>query len=224
MIPLTVQKMMVKIMINQTEAVIKKQITFEMRGLERSCPAKVSGIDKLKEGFINVKPIVNKVNTFDGNNYPYPEIKNVRVIFPSTKNSTFCFPIDIDDEVLLVFQSCNIQKFVSGNKSQHAPIADTYNNLADVVAYVGFQTTQDSCFNPINYTNDFSIDDLNIVHNKRTDREITLTLRSDGSVGVIAPKGVDYTTNKFKVNCEEFEVNASKSSRIFSPLISQNGI
>ena len=172
-------------MISQTESIIKKIVSMEVRGLERSCPARVTNVERLKEGFINVQPYVNKVNSFDGNNYPYPEIRNVRIIFPSTRRSTFCFPIEKDDEVLLIFQSCNLQKYVSGNKLQHSPIADTYNNLTDVVAYVGFQNSQDNCFNPLNYSNDFSGDDLNIVHNKNTDREVTLKLTEDGDFKII---------------------------------------
>lgn len=188
--------------LSNVETVIKKKIVSELRNLDRSCPAIVKGVQNLSKGFIDVQPLVNKVNSLDGNTTEYPLIRNVRVIFPSTKTSTFCFPVSQEDEVLLVFQSSNIEKFVQGNTSPHSPTFDSYNNLSDVVAYVGFQPYQKSCFDSNNYTNDFSSDDLNIVHNKNTPREVTLTLTQDGDFKVITT-GKVVLENVIELDCGE---------------------
>ena len=195
-----------------------------VRNLKVAMPAKVVNVEDLVNGFISVKPIVNYQNKQTLVSYEYGEIQRVKVQFPSTKTSSITMPVNVGDIVDLIFQSVGIQDILNGNTGQQDPIMHVFNNMLDCVALIGFEPFQQSCMNPNNYQNDFDNQNLNIVHNKNTDNEVTFTLRTDGTVGVIAPEGVDYTTKKFKVDCEEFEVNASKSSRIISPLISQNGI
>ena len=206
------------------EPLIKKIVKDYLVNLTIAIPAKVTSVERLSDGFINAIPLVNSQNNISKITYENPEIRDIRVVFPSTKTSSFTIPVSVGDFVELTFQSVNIEKFLNGNTEQHDPYFTGFGNRSDCTARVGFEPFQQSCMNPNNYQNDFDNQNLNIVHNKNTENEVTFTLRTDGTVGVIAPEGVDYTTKKFKVDCEEFEVNASKSSRTISPLISQNGI
>jgi hypothetical protein len=201
---------------NSNESVIKQMIKMNNHKLNIAFPAVVVNTDRLTDGFIDVKPIVNYMNSLTGDTIRHPILRDVSIVFPSSKNSTICFPVVQGDTVELIFQSVDIEDFVGGNTQQHDPFTTGYGNLANVVAYVGFAPYQKSCFNPSNYNMDFNSQDLNIVHNKNTDNEIIFKLTSDGDLKVLNAKKVSY-------DCEEFEVTASEKIKLTSPLISENG-
>lgn len=198
------------------ESIIKHMIKLNNHKTNISFPAVVVNTDNLKDGFIDVKPVVNFMNSATGDTIEYPVISNVSVMFPTSKNTTICFPLVQGDTVELLFQSVDIQNFTSGDTEPHDPFSTGYGNLANVVAIVGFTPYQQSCFNPINYKNDFDNQDLNIVHNKNTDNEITFKLTTDGDLKVLNAKKVSF-------ECEEFEVSASEKIKFTAPLISENG-
>ena len=194
---------------NRTETIVKKIVRQNIRKMNISCPAKVVGIDNLKDGYIDVLPLVNEVHEITKDSYEQPQINRVRVIYPSTKTSTICFPVNLGDFVQLEFQSVNIEKFLNGNEDQHDPSFNAFMNRSDVVAKVGFEPYQKSCMNPNNYSNDFNNQDLNIVHNKNTDREVTFSLTQDGGVKVISSGEVNIKCNTATVDATEIDaVNA----------------
>lgn len=169
-------------------------------------PAVVVGIDRLEDGFIDVKPVVNHMNSLNGETLAYPTMKDIQVIFPSSKNSTISFPLVQGDTVDLVFQSVDIDDFVNGNKQQHDPFTTGYGNLKNVVAVVGFNTYQDSCFNPLNYSGEFNKEDLNIVHNKNSPNEASISINPDGDIKLRSPTVVQVESKKVQVVSDEVDV------------------
>lgn len=172
------------------EPLIKKIVKDYLVNLTIAIPAKVTSVERLGDGFINAIPLVNSQNTISKITYENPEIRDVRVIFPSTKNSTICFPVSVGDFVELTFQSVSIEKFLNGNIEQHDPNFTGFGNRSDCVARVGFEPFQQSCMNPNNYQNDFDNQNLNIVHNKNTENEVTFSLTTNGEVRVITKSKV----------------------------------
>lgn len=175
---------------NQTESLVNRIVRSQLHNLNVAIPAIVVNVQDLKDGFIDVKPIVNYVHDLTRESYEQAIIRRVRVVFPSTKTSTICFPVNQGDEVELIFQSVNIQNFINGNAEPHDPTFKSFNNRSDVIAKVGFETYQKSCFNPNNYVNDFDKQDLNIVHNKNTSNEVIFKLTTEGEVRVTTPSQV----------------------------------
>ena len=203
-------------MANSLDAVIKNWVKQNNNNLKIAFPAVVVGVESLSDGLIDVQPLVNHINTVNSQTVKYPTLHDIPVIFPSTKNSTICFPVSQGDFVELVVQSVDIQRFVNGDGEPHSPSLFSFNNLSNTVAFVGFSPFQHSCFNSNNYKKDFNNQDLNIVHNKNTENEITFKLTVDGDLKVLNAKKVSY-------ECEDFEVNASRRIGLTAPLISENG-
>lgn len=203
-------------MANSLDAVIKNWVKQNNNNLKIAFPAVVVGVESLSDGLIDVQPLVNHINTVNSQTVKYPILHDIPVIFPSTKNSTICFPVSQGDFVELVVQSVDIQRFVNGDEEPHSPSLFSFNNLSNTVAFVGFSPFQHSCFNSNNYKKDFNNQDLNIVHNKNTENEITFKLTVDGDLKVLNAKKVSY-------ECEDFEVNASRRIGLTAPLISENG-
>lgn len=172
-------------------------------------PATVVSVDEIKDGFIDVKPIVNYQNKQTLDCYEYGIIQRVKVQYPSTKTSSITLPVVIGDIVELIFQSVGIQDILNGNTEPHDPILHVFNNMVDCVAFIGFEPFQQSCMNPNNYKNDFNNQDLNIVHNKNTDREVTFSLTQEGGVKVITSGAVEVGCDTAKINATEVDcVNA----------------
>ena len=200
----------------QIESIVKYLIRQNNHDINISFPAVVIGTDNLKDGLVDVQPIVNYSNPLTEETIEYPILYNVSLIFPSSKNSTICFPVQQGDFVSLLIQSVDIKNFVNGNTEVHDPLMLSHGNLSNVVAIVGFTPYQQSAFNPNNYNNDFNNQDLNIVHNKNTDNEAIISINTDGDISLKSP-------TKVVVDCKEFEVNASEKIKLTSPLISENG-
>ena len=175
----------------QIDSLIKHMISINNYNFKFAIPAIVVGVSNLKDGLIDVLPIVNSVNHLTWETTEHNTLYDIPVVFPSTSNSSICFPVNQGDTVELILQSSDIIRFRDGNKEQHDPSQLGYNNLANCIALVGFVPFQESCFNPNNYKNDFDNQDLNIVHNKNSGNEANIVIKSDGSINIISNNKVD---------------------------------
>ena len=175
----------------QIDSLIKHMISINNYNFKFAIPAIVVGVSNLKDGLIDVLPIVNSVNHLTWETTEHNTLYDIPVVFPSTLNSSICFPVNQGDTVELILQSSDIIRFRDGNKEQHDPSQLGYNNLANCIALVGFVPFQESCFNPNNYKNDFDNQDLNIVHNKNSGNEANIVIKSDGSINILSNNNVD---------------------------------
>lgn len=155
--------------------------------LNLAFPAVVINTDKLQDGVIDVQPIVNYMNPINRATTPFPKLYGISVVFPSTQNSSICFPVSQGDFVQVLVQSVDIQSYVNGEDEPHDPFMLSHGNLANAVAIVGFNPYQYSVFNANNYKNDFDLNDLNIFHNKNTDNECSVSMSKDGEVTIKSP-------------------------------------
>ena len=189
------------------ESIIKHMIKLNNHKSNISFPAIVVNTDNLADGFIDVKPLVNNMNSVTGETIEYPPIRNVQVLMPSTMSSSIVFPVKQGDTVDLLFQSVDIVDFVNGEKEAHDPFGNGWGNLANVVAIIGFNPYQESPFNSNNYSNDFDNQDLNIVHNKNTGLESSVNISASGSILQKAPNAVTVDSPLFDVKSDLLNAN-----------------
>lgn len=194
-------------MANSLEAAVRYMINKNNHSLNIAFPALVVGVQKISDGFIDVKPLVNHTNPLTMDYAEYPTLYDIPVVFPSTKNSTFCFPINQGDFVDLLIQSVDVQRFVEGEKESHDPNFLSFGNLANCVAIVGFTPYQESCFNPNNYKNEFNNQDLNIVHNKNTDQEAIISVNTQGDIHLKSPTKVLVESKEVQVVSDKIDAN-----------------
>ena len=196
-------------MSNNVDAIVKYWVNKNNQNIKIAFPAVVVGVENLSDGLIDVQPIVDFINPETSESVSYPTLYDIRVVFPSTKNSTICFPVNQGDFVDLIVQSVDIQKFVNGNEEQHSPSFLSYNNLANVVAFVGFSPFQHSCFNANNYKNEFDNQDLNIVHNKNTGNEVSIHLKTDGDITIKSPTRVVVEAKEVELLSDKVNANSA---------------
>lgn len=197
----------------QIDSLIKHMISINNYNFKFAIPAIVVGVSNLKDGLIDVLPIVNSVNHLTWETTEHNTLYDIPVVFPSTSNSSICFPVNQGDTVELILQSSDIIRFRDGNKEQHDPSQLGYNNLANCIALVGFVPFQESCFNPNNYKNDFDNQDLNIVHNKNSGNEANIVIKLDGSINILSNNKVDI--NGVKITADGDITVDNKSLRQF---------
>lgn len=164
------------------ESIIRFLIKRNNQNINTSFPAIVVGTQKISDGLVDVQPIVNFKNRDSGESQEYPVIKDVSLVFPSTLSSSITTPVNQGDSVLLVAQSVDISKFKNGLVEKHDPRHAAFGNLSNVVAIVGFTPYQQSPLNPNNYKGEFDNQNLNIVHNKNTDNESSISINIKGEI------------------------------------------
>lgn len=169
--------------------------------------AVVINTDNLSDGFIDVLPMANQLD-FSMNEIEMPVIHNVPVIFPNTSTSSIIFPVNQGDGVLLVFTQHDNSDYVNGSKIQKLPMSQSWLALHHATAFVGFNPVNDSAFNKDNYKNKLDMNDLNIVHNKKSDKEVIFSLKQDGNALIKLTNGTIYTESKeVNAKCEVVNVN-----------------
>lgn len=191
------------------DSVIKHLISQNNHNLNLAFPAVIVGVEKLKDGLIDVQPIVDYMNPLTSETVAYPVIHNVRIIYPSNNTTTICFPVNQGDFVELRFQSVDIQNFINGNKGQQSPDFLSFGNLRNVVAAVGLSPYQDSCFNPSNYIDDLDLKDLNIVHNKNTKSESRIVIKESGDIHLKAHTRVIVESKEVQVVADKIDAKSA---------------
>lgn len=191
----------------QLQASLNANFETNIRSLKFACPAIVIGVEDIQDGLITVQPVVNRF--FPDMSYDTEaHIIEVPIIFPSTMNTSITFPVNIGDGVLLIFCHNDIDNYKYGLKEPHDPQTSAYLASQSAVAIVGFNPYQESALNPNNYSNQLNMDDVNIVHNKNTENEVTFSLTQDGKVVCNAPNGVSLKTTVAEVEAEKVTTNA----------------
>lgn len=207
------------------ESIFLANMDFYMDDLFTCIPAQVVGIQKLKDGLIDVQPLVNKIYG-DGTRTEYPVIYSVPVIMPSTLTSSVTMPVSQGDTVLLVFAQKDLDTFKNGADTPHDPSSFRTFNMNDAQAIIGLSTVNKTKLNPENHNRGFDLTSLIIAHNVGTDRETFIKLSNDGSVLIDSSKdftllakdvnvkctNINIQTTNFKINSTSFDIVSANTS------------
>lgn len=190
------------------ESILKSFISFNINQINTCMVGEVVNTDNLVNGFVDVQPLVNKRGgNYD--TYEYPVISYVPVIMPATTTAGIILPVKRGDTVLLVIGQHCFDQFKLGVKVPHDTLDLRRFDISDAVAFVGFNTTQDSVWNTDNHQLSYSEDSLKVYNNLGTDKECSISLTTKGDIDV---------------DCNIFRVNAKEKIELVSPMISENGV
>lgn len=190
------------------ESILKSFISFNINQINTCMVGEVVNTDNLSNGFVDVQPLVNKRGgNYD--TYEYPVISYVPVIMPATTTAGIILPVKRGDTVLLVIGQHCFDQFKLGVKVPHDTLDLRRFDISDAVAFVGFNTTQDSVWNTDNHKKEYSEDSLKVYNNLGTDQECSMSLTNKGDIDV---------------DCNIFRVNAKEKIELVSPMISENGV
>ena len=197
---------------NNEERIIKSMISTQVNKVKNCTAAIVIEVGDLINGFITVQPLINYVGD-NLDTVENPLIYNVPVIMPSTTTCGMVLPVNVGDTVLIVYSNRDLDDFKFGNKNTHDPKDFRLNEMEDVVAYVGFNTTQESVWNPATHSNGHSIDSVKVYNNKGTGSENYVELKSSGDVVVKSPTLID--ADAPMVNANDVIINGVGSVKQF---------
>lgn len=190
------------------ESILKSFISFNINQINTCMVGEVVNTDNLSNGFVDVQPLVNKRGgNYD--TYEYPVISYVPVVMPATVTAGIILPVKRGDTVLLVIGQHCFDQFKLGVKVPHDTLDLRRFDISDAVAFVGFNTTQDSVWNTDNHKKDYSEDSLKVYNNLGTDQECSMSLTNKGDIDV---------------DCNIFRVNAKEKIELVAPMISENGV
>lgn len=190
------------------ESILKSFVSFNINQINTCMVGEVVNTDNLSNGFVDVQPLVNKRGgNYD--TYEYPVISYVPVVMPATTTAGIILPVKRGDTVLLVIGQHCFDQFKLGVKVPHDTLDLRRFDISDAVAFVGFNTTQDSVWNSDNHKKEYSEGSLKVYNNLGTDQECSMSLTNKGDL---------------EVDCNVFRVNAKEKIELVSPMISENGI
>ena len=190
------------------ESILKSFISFNINQINTCMVGEVVNTDNLSNGFVDIQPLVNKRGgNYD--TYEYPVISYVPVVMPATTTAGIILPVKRGDTVLLVIGQHCFDQFKLGVKVPHDTLDLRRFDISDAVAFVGFNTTQDSVWNTDNHKKEYSEDSLKVYNNLGTDQECSMSLTNKGDIDV---------------DCNIFRVNAKEKIELVSPMISENGV
>lgn len=178
-----------------------KKLNFPQAGI-------IVSVENLKDGFIDVQPVVSRIGN-DLTKSDYPILRDVPIIFPSTSMTSIQFPVSQGDGVLLMFTQHDTTNYINGTKDVHAPTMFSFLGLHHAIAFAGFNPYLESVQNANNYSNSFDNKSLNIVHNKKTDKEVKISLNSDGSINLISPSTVHVNSKDAIIECDSITANCN---------------
>lgn len=114
--------------------IVKLIIESYMQTVHIDIPGTIESYDaSLKKA--SVKPSVK----FKVNNelLSYPVIENVPVIFPTTRNFRFVFPLERGDGCLILFSERSLERWLSSNGEEVEPGDNRKNSLSDAICIPG---------------------------------------------------------------------------------------
>lgn len=174
---------------------------YQMKGINIAIPAIVVDVSRLDESIISVRPSIDEIDKI-GNSFPWPDIVEVPVQFPSGGQSAITFPLFKRDSVLLVFSMRSLDNFK--NSTSDTTQASDYRmmDIRDAIAIPCVWPKSKSKNNPRTRTLPHSVSDLAITHNIGTSQEAKISIGSDGVI-TIKGSGIILDAPQMNVSVDE---------------------
>lgn len=163
------------------ESILKSFVSFNINQINTCMVGEVVNTDNLVNGFVDVQPLVNKRGgNYD--TYEYPVISYVPVVMPATTTAGIILPVKRGDTILLVIGQHCFDQFKLGVKVPHDTLDLRRFDISDAVAFVGFNTTQDSIWNSDNHKKEYIEGSLKLYNNLGNNSECSVELSPDGII------------------------------------------
>lgn len=184
--------------------VLSSHFNYSTSSLHTMIPGVVVSVDNLSEQRITVQPTVNIRSDDLTVNQSRPPIINVPLQMPITSIGGLTYPIVPGDSVMLVFSMRGLTSWKNSNGEFLPPEDMRKFDSKDCVAIAGVFPFKKASNLPNKRSNPHSVEDVELVHNIGKSSEVVITLKPNGDVLIKSP-------GKVKVDCEDYEVNASNS-------------
>lgn len=184
----------------------------ELRGFYFSVPAIIVGVQNLADGLVDVNIPIDKFVPSTAGYIEHPTIFDVPLRFPSTAKTSIVFPVEQGDGVHLVFSQYDLFNYLNGMKDNHEPLSNLFLSMDNAVAYIGLNPIEESPLNANNYSTDFDPTALNIVHNKKTENEASISIKEDSSINF-------NTKGNVNITCATANVKAAESVVLDTPKV-----
>lgn len=172
----------------------------------------ITNTQYIKDGFVTVKPLINQQG-YNLEGIESAEISFVPIIMPSTSTCGMVIPIKKGDTCLVVFGKQDFSPFKMGSDTPHDPMDFRKFSDSNAVAFIGFNTMQNSVWNPKNHSETYSDTSVKIYNNKGTSSECFIEMKEDGVIDAFSP--VEINANAPVVNADDVVIRGVGSVKQF---------
>lgn len=188
--------------------ILDSSFEYNMAGMYTAIPAVVIQVANQAESRIEVQPLILKRDESGEFTEHRPPIVNVVLQQPCTSKGGLTMPIQPKDQVLLVFSMRGLDLW---KRSQGEFVSTMYPRtmaIEDAIAIAGVFPFSMSRNKPDNRGLDHSPDDVVLVNNLLSGREVEIRLKNDGGIVVNSPTQVVVNAPQSIVNSDLVKVNS----------------
>lgn len=144
---------------------------------------------RLENQRVDVQIILSK-NTTDGSNTTFTPILGVPLVYPSSNKAMLSFPVNVGDNVLLVFSQRSTDNFKLGSRDVHRPSSNRKMSMNDAIAIPGIFPFPSSPNQESKRKLKHGTQDVCLANNIGG-QEVHVNLDSEGNVKVESPGNVE---------------------------------
>lgn len=194
------------------EKILTSFVTNELSSLNTCTVGIITNTQYIKDGFVTVQPLINHQASSVGS-IECAEISFVPIIMPSTPTAGLVIPIKKGDTCLIVFGKQDFSPFKMGSDTTYEPVDSRKFSESNAVAFVGFNITQESIWNPKNHSETYSDTSVKLYNNKGTENECFIEMEESGVVNITSPSEVN--VNAPVVNTDDVIIRGVGSVKQF---------
>lgn len=162
---------------------VRSYINQHASTLSTAIPAKILHYNPKTQNAV-VKPLIKSLLK-DGRLIEYPVLEDVPVMFPCTRASMITFPVNVDDNVLLVFSQRSIDNWLDTKNNEPINPEDfRRHDFSDAIAILGVYSFPTAPNDPSKHKLPHNPDDLIVAHNVGSNTENEIRLGKDGSIKI----------------------------------------
>lgn len=197
--------------------IIANSIDYNMSDRWTAIPAVVLAIkDNGRDLMVDVQPLVS-IKQRDGEVIPQPSVLNVPLQVGASSTAGTIFPVNVNDNVMLIFSMRGIDTWKYGNGQPQAASDYRMFNKKDCIAIPCIYPKELSIANPQKHNSDYELGDVVLFNGlgKATHNEIVLKANGDviinspGSISITATENITLTAAKTTIN-SEVQINGSR--------------
>lgn len=207
----------------QLQDFIRTEIQIEKAEWMIALPGVITNIpNQMNDLRVDVRPAVNILYK-DGTQEEFEQILGVQVHMPGSSTSLVNIPLQVGDNVTLLFMQRSIDNFKIGNGQPTPPNDYRKMSIRDAVAIPGIYPFARSVNNPAIYKFPHSTKDLSVVHNIGTGSEVALRLTQTGKLIINTEQDVEVNAENVRVVAKSNATIQAQTATITAQTTTVNG-
>lgn len=187
---------------------LDSSFTYNISEMHTAMPAVVVGVQNMDESRISVQPLILKRDESGEYTEHRPPIVNVVLQQPCTSLGGLTMPIQVNDQVLLIFTMRGLDLWKRSNGEFVSTMYPRIMAQEDAIAIAGVWPFPMSKNAKTSRKLTHSSEDVVVAHNLNSGREVEIRFKKSGDIVINSPTKITVNSSQAEVNADSVEVNS----------------